>query len=324
MVVLGKLARVDPRIVWEHEARDFTPWLADHIDALGEALGLELEVVEREGCVGEFNADIVAKELGSNRLVVIENQLEATDHTHLGQLVTYAAGREAGVVIWIAREFRDEHRQALDWMNRGAANDTEYFGVVVELLQVDESKPAVNFKPVATPNEWVRESRSTAAESPTEKGSEYRRFFQRLIDELREKHRFTNARVGQAQNWYDFSSGVTGFKYCSSFAANGRLRAEVYIDMKDADENERAFQWLKQRQLELEKAMGESLAWEDLPNKRACRVACYRQGSIEDAAEDREGYRVWLIDRLLKLKMVFGPQLTAAASIGKSSSSDER
>jgi len=160
-------------------------------------------------------------------------------------------------------------------MNRSAANDTEYFGVVVELLKVDESKPALNFKPVATPNEWARESRS-AVINPTEKEAEYRTFFQTLIDELREKHRFTNARVAQPQNWCDFSSGVTGFRYSSSFAANGRIRAEVYIGTRDADANKRAFESLKQRQLEIDTAMGESLVWEDLPNKKACRIACYR------------------------------------------------
>jgi len=314
MVNLGKLQRVDPRTVWKHEAHDFTPWLAEQIEVLGEALGLDLELVEREAGVGDFSADIVAKDLGRDRLVVIENQLEATDHSHLGQLVTYAAGREAGVVVWIAREFREEHRQALDWMNRASAAAIEYFGVVVELLQIDNSSPALNFKLVATPNEWRRTSRSASSKPLSDKGAAYQRLFQALIDELRDKHRFTNARAGQPQNWYDFSTGVTGFRYSASFAARGRVRAEVYIDMKDADANERALQWLKQSQVELERDFGESLSWEDLQDKRACRVACYRQGAIEDSDEDLELYRTWLVDRLLKFKKVFGPRLKSAAA----------
>ena len=138
---LGKISRVDLRNVWRHEAIDFTPWLVDHIDLVGEALGLELEVVGREHGVGDFSVDILARDLGRDKLVVIENQLEETDHTHLGQLITYAAGLEASVVIWVSRGIREEHRQALDWLNRGDGATTEYFGVAIELLQIDGSKP---------------------------------------------------------------------------------------------------------------------------------------------------------------------------------------
>src|SRR5258708_2074728 len=202
---LGKLQRVDPRAVWKQEAHDFTPWFAENIEMLGEVLGLELEVVHREADVGDFSLDILARDLGRDRLVVIENQLEPTDHSHLGQLITYAAGLEASVVIWVSREFREEHRQALDWLNRGDGATTEYFGVVIELLQVDESKPAVNFRLVASPNNWSRESkRSPGIDEVSGKRSSYQEFFQLLIDELREKHRFTNAKAGQPQNWYSF------------------------------------------------------------------------------------------------------------------------
>src|SRR5262245_47289286 len=125
---LGKLTRVDPRTVWKHEALDFTPWLEEHIEELGEALGMDLEVIERESAVGSFSVDLLAKDLGSGRKVIIENQLAQTDHTHLGQLITYAAGLDAKVVIWVSPEFRDEHHKALDWLNRGDG-PVHYFGV---------------------------------------------------------------------------------------------------------------------------------------------------------------------------------------------------
>jgi len=120
------LERIDPRNVWRHEALDFTPWLVEHIDLLGQVLGLELEVVGREHAVGAFSVDIKARDVGRNKIVIIENQLEQTDHTHLGQLITYAAGLEAEVVIWVSRETREEHRRALDWLNRGEGATAEY------------------------------------------------------------------------------------------------------------------------------------------------------------------------------------------------------
>jgi len=312
---LGKLARVDPRTVWKHEALDFTPWLVEHIDLLGEVLGLELEITDREHAVGDFSVDVLARDLGRDKVVVIENQLEQTDHTHLGQLITYAAGLEAGVIIWVSREVREEHRQALDWLNRGEGASTEYFGVVVELLQIDSSKPAVNFRVVASPNNWSRESRRVATtDDLSGKRALYQQFFQRLIDELREKHKFTNARAGQPQNWYTFSSGTRGFQYSVSFAAGGRVRAEIYIDLGERDQNVAALEALRADQAVLEEMFGEPFEWELLDGKRACRVAVYRPGAVEDSAESLEEYHRWAVERLLRLKKVFGSRLPAIAA----------
>jgi hypothetical protein len=141
---LGQLSKIDPREVWKSEPSDFTPWLAENIEYLADVLGLEMEITQREAAVGDFSVDLVARDLGRDRVVIIENQLESTDHTHLGQIITYAAGLDAGVVIWVSRQFREEHRQALDWLNRVHDGHTEFFGVIVELLKVDDSKPALN------------------------------------------------------------------------------------------------------------------------------------------------------------------------------------
>lgn len=308
---LGKLKRLDPRSVWAHEAHNFTPWLAERLDMLGEALGMDLEHVESEASVGSFSADIVAKDLGQDRVVVIENQLEATDHSHLGQLITYAAGFEAEVVIWISREFREEHRQALDWLNRGHGVGTDFFGVVIELLQIDVSKPAPNFRVIASPNEWARSSVKKAQSDGeiTDKQSRYKQFFQRLIDLLRTKHKFTNAKAGQPQNWYSFSTGTTGFLYGFNFALGGRIKAELYIDFQNADKNMAVFEKLKDNAAEYESKFGETLKWEALENKRACRIGIYRKGSITDSQEELDEYLSWSIHHLLKFKEVFGPLL---------------
>ncbi|MCC6995525.1 MAG: DUF4268 domain-containing protein [Deltaproteobacteria bacterium] len=311
--VLGKLTRVDPRTVWKHEALDFTPWLEEHIEELGEALGMDLEVTARESAVGSFAVDLLAKDLGSNRTVIIENQLAQTDHSHLGQLITYAAGLEAQVVIWVSPDFRDEHHAALDWLNRGEAS-VAYFGVVLELLQVDDSRPAVNLRVVSSPSTWTREAGSSGPSGEvSEKRVAYREFFQRLIDELREKHKFTNAKAGQPQNWYSFPTGTGGFLYSVSFASGGKVRAELYIDLGDRDRNIGAFERLQADKPALVTAFGEPLEFERLDGKRACRVACYRPGSIDDSEESLEGYHQWCVDRLLRFKKVIGPRLPGLA-----------
>jgi len=307
---LGAMMRLDPRSIWEHEEHDFTPWLYENLDKLGEALGLELEAEEREGDVGDFSVDIVARELGSNRLVVIENQVEPTDHRHLGQLLTYAAGKDAGIVVWISPEFRDEHREALDWLNRDTTEGRpEFFGVELQVVKIDESLPAVNLRPVAFPNEWTRDLKVRERSGEvSDKRQKYQDFFQGLLDDLR-KHRFSNAKKAQPQNWYTWASGVRGYVYGAVFASSGRVRVEVYIDHQNADENKAAFDHLHEQKNAIETEFGESFTWEKMESRRACRIALYREGSIVDAPETLEAHRRWMVDKLLKLKAVFGPRI---------------
>lgn len=311
---LGDLSRVDVREIWTHEALDFTPWLAEHIDVLGDLLGVELEVRAKEHAIGDFSLDILAHDLGRDRVVIVENQLAPTDHSHLGQVLTYAAGVGAQVVVWISPEFRDEHRQALDWLNQGHGTGTEFFGVVLEALRIDQSRPAINLRLVASPKQWS--PGGGGGGEPTQKGAAYQGFFQALIDELREQHRFTNAKAGQPQNWYSFSSGTRGFTYGMSFAQTGELRAEIYIDVGDGEKNKAAFDALLAEKQSIEKAFGEALTWERLDSKRACRIACYTTGSIEDSADQLEQHRRWAVERLLRLKATFGPRLSSVVVKG--------
>jgi hypothetical protein len=306
---IARLVRLDPRQVWKQEARDFTPWLADNLDALSEALGIDLEIVEQEAPVGNFSADIVARDPNTGRLVLIENQLEPTDHSHLGQIITYAAGLGASVVIWVCRELRDEHRQGLDWLNQHTDDETDFFGVVVELLQIDGSRPAVNFRVVAQPNTWSQQAKAQVASADlSEKRASYQSFFQILIDELRTKHHFTNARVGQPQNWYSFPSGVSECRYSVVFSSNERMRVELYIDSQSGDLNKAVYDALLARRSEIEAAFGQSLSWERLDNRRASRIAVYRpDSSILGGSTD--DLREWAIKSLLKMRDTFSSQL---------------
>lgn len=152
MLELGRLEQVDLREAWPNEAINFTPWLAENIDHLGDALGLDLEVREQEAAVGPFSLDLLVHDVNGDRPVVIENQLDATDHDHLGKLLTYAAGYDAHVVIWIGKTFREEHRAALDWLNSRTGESTSFFGVVVEVWRISSSTAAPHFSVVASPN----------------------------------------------------------------------------------------------------------------------------------------------------------------------------
>ena len=191
---LGRIRRVDLRDAWPREATDFTPWLAEHLSELADALGWELELHAQEAPVGNFSLDLLARVSGTTRTAIIENQLEQTSNDHLGKLLTYAGGYDANLVVWVAKEFRDEHRHALDWLNQHTDDDTEFFGVLVEVWSIDGSRPAPHFNVVVAPNEWRHQAvRSVRAGNRSEKSRRYEGFFQALIDTLRSRG-FTTAR----------------------------------------------------------------------------------------------------------------------------------
>lgn len=177
---LGKLERVELREAWTSESADFTPWLADHLDLLGEQLGLSLELVGREVSVGQFSADILCRLTGTDHLVLVENQLEWTDHRHLGQIITYTAGLEALTVIWVAAGFVEQHRGALDWLNGNTPEDVGFYGVEVQLWRIGDSAPAPRFNVVSRPNIGFKEVRQ---DRPRGRMWDLPRF----LDDLREK-----------------------------------------------------------------------------------------------------------------------------------------
>ncbi len=314
MKALESIKQVDPRSVWANEAHDFTPWLASNLSELTAALGIELELQSKEAPVGDFSVDILAHDLNRDRPVVIENQLTPTDHDHLGKLITYASGYDASTIVWIATEIREEHRQALDWLNLHSDEDTEFFGVLLEVLQIADSPNAVRFRPVAAPNDWRKQRvRSASKGAVSDKGRAYQEFFQRLIDELREKHHFTNARKAQPGNWYSFSSGVSGATYVANFGRAG-LSAQVYIDFEDEAINKGAFDTLKEQKQQIESDFGEPLQWERLDDKRACRIAAYCDGQIEDPPDKLAQLHRWTVEYLLKIRRVFGDRLRELAN----------
>lgn len=162
---LGRLQKVNLREVWLSEAGNFTPWLAqeENLSLLGEAIGIELELESQETGVGPFRADILCKDTATDNWVLIENQLERTDHTHLGQLITYAAGLNAVTVVWIAERFTEEHRAALDWLNERTDEHINVFGLEIELWRIGDSPVAPKFNIISQPNDWSRTIKQAAS-----------------------------------------------------------------------------------------------------------------------------------------------------------------
>ena len=312
---LAKIERIDLRDGWPNEARDFTPWLAEHITELGEALGLDLELQQIEAAVGGYSLDILATDVNGSRPVIVENQLETTDHDHLGKLLTYAAGFDANVVVWLTREFRDEHRQALDWLNQRTGDDTQFFGIVVELWKIDGSRPAPHFNLVATPNDWRKETiaRAQMRASPvgSERSERYREFFQSLIDTLREEHRFSKTGKAPKKNSCDFPSGYKGLNYTAVFQNNNRVWVGIYMGNSRLDLNDihLLHEELEERKDEIESELGKTLEWIQPENSKACRITLERSGSIDNDDDTLTEIREWMVDNLLNFKRVFDPHL---------------
>ena len=301
----GSICPVPIRDAWPGEATDFTPWLANHLEVLTDHLGMELQLKEVEAEAGDFAADIVALDVARNSLVVIENQYGSTDHRHLGQIITYASVLGAGAVVWVAETVRPDHKKAIDFLNQNLRESLRLFALEVSLIRIDDSKPAYQFQVVCGPGPAAPSNPKAMAEI-TETNERYRNFFQKLIDDLRVSHQFTKAKIAQPQSWYTFSSENSKyFKYSASFANGGRVRAEVYIDCADKARNEALFDILQKDQSAIEAEFGASLSWELLEKRRACRIASYRDGTIEDDTETLESIHVWMVQQLRNFKRVF-------------------
>ncbi len=310
---LSSIEDVNPREVWPNEASDFTPWLAEHIDLLGEALGLDIEITETEAAVGAFSLDILGKVSGSDGVVIIENQLEQTDHGHLGQLLAYSAGLDARIVVWISPEVRDEHRQAIHWLNERTTDAVAFFGVKLEVWQIGNSLPAPRFNVVAQPSEFQRQLVKETQSERTPKRIAYHDFYVDLLQRLlATSPRFTTSDPAKVRDnsWMNFGAGRSGFRVGWAFTA-GQFRVELYIDTGDRAENKSAYDQLQRESGDIEFAVGDQLTWERLDNRRASRVFSSRQGTIDSPPDDLEEFKQWAVDLLPRFRDAFEPRIAA-------------
>lgn len=300
---LGRVNHIkDIREIWMNEARDFTPWLAQNLELLGEELGYDFEIIKTEKEVGNYYLDILAKEVGTGNLVAIENQLEKTDHNHLGQLITYASGVDAKIAIWISKEICEEHRKAIDWLNENAGEDMQFFAIEVQAIRIGNSLPAPTFKIKASPNSWVKGhiNPTDQTKNITETKQYYYRFFNNLLGKVKERlPNLTNSKSAGYDSWKTYPSGKSGYQYSTSFRSQNRISVELYIDTGEKAKNEEGFNLLLQNKKQIEEEVGE-LSWELLEGRRACRIAKY----ISTPNDEEERYE-WFVDNLAKFVDVF-------------------
>lgn len=314
---LGTIQKVDLREAWRNEANDFTPWLAENIDELGEALGIELEVRRTEAPVGDFSLDILATDLNGTRPVIIENQLETTDHNHLGQLLTYAAGYDADIIIWITKEFRDEHRQALDWLNYRTGEDTLFFGVVVELLRIGDSSPAPQFRLVAEPNDWQKHNlKPIPVSEETADREEMNRRFRQSLDKKLQSQNIHTGRTRNPRVPYRVIGRriVTSVRYLGIWEG-GRPGLELLF-AKDADWNQKVFGRLQEQQEDIERNLAEfdaqiELVW--LSNFKNPKIRVYRDGDAYENLDEWDEYQDWMILKYQRFTEVFDHRIKELA-----------
>ena len=305
---LGRLERVELRHIWETEDRDFTPWLAreEHLQILGDTIGLELELEAQEKDVGPFRADILCKNTLDDTWVLIENQIERTDHKHLGQLMTYAAGLDAVTIIWVASKFTVEHRSALDWLNKITDTDFRFFGLEVELWRINDSIPAPKFNVISQPNDWSS-TVSRAARKIEEEGlsasQELQLKYWSHLSEYLEANSDTKLRSPGAKGWSDFSLGKTNAILRISISTQtGKLAAGVYLykNMKEK------YGYLYDQKDAIEASFGEALEWENNPDKQTAVIKIEKSADISNESDWLDQHE-WFKQKLEAFRRVFRP-----------------
>ncbi|MEO6842656.1 MAG: DUF4268 domain-containing protein [Bradyrhizobium sp.] len=275
---------------------------------LAEALSIDLELEAQEKAVGPFRADILCKDIGTDRWVLIENQLERTDHTHLGQLLTYASGLEAVTIVWIAARFTEEHRSTLDWLNKITDDSFRFFGLEVELWRIGTSPAAPKFNIVSKPNAWshsiAQAARTIDDVDLSETRIAQREYWTGLNAALvAAGGPVSGNRRAQPQSWMAYSIGRAGFHLGSvMLRRSSQVRSELYIE---GDNAKTFLELLKVNKDEIERELGYALEWEELPSRRDCRISSYLNDVDPEDEAAWPAQHAWLVKRLNDMHRVF-------------------
>ncbi len=300
---LGELKKVDLREVWQHEEYGFSKWLTEekNIELLSREIGIEFDNVQTEAPTGRYSVDILAEEEATGRKIIIENQLEITDHDHLGKIITYASGYDADIIIWLVREFREEHKQAIDWLNEKTESKINFFLIRVELWQIENSPIAPKFNIISQPNDWAKTLRDSKVSGQlSETKMMQLDFWSKFKSYCEEQKTKLKLRKVQPQHWYDLSYGSsTAHLSLTINTQNNQLGCEIYIP-----NSKETFEYLKTKKELIEKEIGTQLEWMDLPEKKACRIKIVNGATIEDEGKWLE-YFEWMKSKAELFQRVF-------------------
>lgn len=292
---LGKLEKIELREVWKHEALDFTRWLArnENIALLSKEIGIDIEVIETEMSVGRYNVDIYARDTESNKKIVIENQLENTNHDHLGKMLVYAAGLDADIAIWIVKDVNEEHRQAIEWLNDNSFEKINIFLVKVELWQIDNSPIAPKFQVICEPNNWAKVLKQQSKENVSDLELKQMEYWQGFVDYAKSKDKTYISQRPSIYNWYVIRIGSSDYKIKLVHSVNSdmiRCQLEIF--------NDEIYKKLEQYRTEIDNKIN-GLEWEYLEDRKVSRISC------SNSSQDNTSSYVWLLDMVDRFKEVF-------------------
>lgn len=302
MAKLGKIERIDDlRTIWPHEANDFSKWLAqeENLALLSEAVGIDIVLEERESAVGGFSVDIFASEEGTGRKIIIENQLEETNHDHLGKIITYASGKEAQVIIWIVKRARDEHKKAVEWLNQHTDENIGFFLLEIELWKINDSLPAPKFNMVERPNDWAKTMKTVEGLSDTKKLQfDFWQAFSEYASEQSAFKKVFTLRKPQPQHWYDLSVGSSSYHLVLTVnTQKKRIGAEIYI----TDDKE-IFKKFQSHKTEIEAELNMELEWRTAT--KDCRILAVQNGDIRQGSDAWTTYFDWFCKMSLSLREI--------------------
>lgn len=306
---IGKIQRVPLREVWRHEEHDFSAWLSENIDVLSECVGLELNPPEREKPAGDFSVDLVS-ETSDGETVIIENQLERSDHDHLGKLLTYSAAFDAKHAIWIVGSVRNEHAATVAWLNQSSS--TSFYLMRAEAIRIGKSEPALNLVLVIGPS---KESKAVGTEKreQAQRHVERRAFWEQLLPRIRARSALHKNCSPSDDNWLTSPSGVPGFYYLLRIGTNW-WAALVEIYHQRLEWNKAALRALESHKCEIESAFGSPLEWDLRPESRGSWLRFEsKQGGYRSPPEQLPAIFDSMIDAMSRLEAATRPYLKAAA-----------
>lgn len=303
---LGKLQEVDIRKVWMHEQYDFSKWLAneDNIQELSDALNLSLTDVETEKFVGNYRCDILCKDEITGKTVLIENQLESTNHDHLGKVITYASGLDASVVVWIVSSARPEHASAIEWLNKHTDDELAFFLIEVHAYKIGDSAPAPQFKIIEQPNDFTRTVKIISKSSDVSETQKKRLEFWTMFNEtLENRGKPFNKRKATTDHWYSVAMGSSEC-HISMDLVNKEHKIRVGVWIAD---NKELFDHFYNHKDEIEELCGFELVWDRLDNKKAAFACAYIEGLNFDKQDNYPELMNKTIDLVITLKKAFVP-----------------